>query len=129
EMLQQTLRIRSARMIIIHIVAAFLCVGLPSFAQQNGHKKGTYQNIKINDQVWMLENLAVDHFRNGDSIPEAKTVDEWVGSGREGKAAWCYYENNIDSGAKYGKLYNWYAVNHPRGIAPGGWHVPSDSEW
>jgi hypothetical protein len=26
-------------------------------------------------------------------------------------------------------LYNWYAVNDPRGITPKGWHIPSDSEW
>jgi hypothetical protein len=32
-------------------------------------------------------------------------------------------------GAIYGKLYNWYAVNDPRGLAPTGWHVPSDDEW
>ena len=29
----------------------------------------------------------------------------------------------------YGKPYNWYAVNDPRGLAPAGWHVPSDAEW
>jgi uncharacterized protein (TIGR02145 family) len=29
----------------------------------------------------------------------------------------------------YGKLYNWYAVNDDRGLAPEGWHIPSDSEW
>ena len=29
----------------------------------------------------------------------------------------------------YGKLYNWYAVNDPRGLAPTGWHIPSDAEW
>ena len=29
----------------------------------------------------------------------------------------------------YGKLYNWYAVNDPRGLAPAGWHVASDAEW
>ncbi len=26
-------------------------------------------------------------------------------------------------------MYNWYAVNDPRGLAPQGWHVPSISEW
>ena len=29
----------------------------------------------------------------------------------------------------YGKLYNWYAVTDPRGLAPEGWHIPSDAEW
>jgi uncharacterized protein (TIGR02145 family) len=31
--------------------------------------------------------------------------------------------------ATYGRLYNWYAVNDPRGLAPQGWHVPTDAEW
>src|SRR6476661_4573763 len=119
KMLQQTLSIRLPGMIITHLLVALLYAGLPSLAQKNSNNKGPYQTIKINDQVWMLENLAVDHFRNGDSIPEAKTVEEWVRSGKEARPAWCYYENNIDSGAKYGKLYNWYAVNDPRTIAPG----------
>jgi hypothetical protein len=29
----------------------------------------------------------------------------------------------------YGALYNWYAVDDPRGLCPAGWHVPSDDEW
>ena len=29
----------------------------------------------------------------------------------------------------FGKLYNWYAVNDPRGLAPEGFHIPSSSEW
>jgi uncharacterized protein (TIGR02145 family) len=29
----------------------------------------------------------------------------------------------------YGKLYNWYAVNDPRGLAPEGWKVPSSEDW
>jgi len=32
-------------------------------------------------------------------------------------------------GPTYGKLYNWYAVNDSRGLAPTGWHIPSDAEW
>ena len=37
--------------------------------------------------------------------------------------------NKSDNGTTYGKLYNWYAVNDPRGLAPAGWHIPSDAEW
>jgi len=28
-----------------------------------------------------------------------------------------------------GKMYNWYAANDSRGLAPKGWYVPSDAEW
>jgi len=85
--------------------------------------------IKIGNQVWMAKNLAVDKFRNGDAIPEAKTKQEWEEYGDAGKAAWCYYDNDPSNGEKYGKLYNWYAVSDPRGLAPDGWHIPSDAEW
>jgi uncharacterized protein (TIGR02145 family) len=40
-----------------------------------------------------------------------------------------YYNNDPSTAATYGKLYNWYAVNDPRGLAPKGWHVSTDSEW
>ena len=32
-------------------------------------------------------------------------------------------------GLKYGKLYNWYAVNDLRELAPEGWIIPSDDDW
>ena len=60
---------------------------------------------------------------------EAKTNEEWNQANENKQPAWCYYENDPKNGAKYGKLYNWYAVNDPRGLAPAGWHVPSDAEW
>lgn len=88
-----------------------------------------YPTEKIGTQVWTLKNLEVSRFRNGDEIPEAKSLKKWDNAGNEGKPAWCYYSYNAENGIKYGKLYNWYAVNDPRGIAPEGWHIPSDLEW
>ena len=86
-------------------------------------------SVKIGDQIWMKFNLNVDRFRNGDIIPEAKTEGEWKEAGKYKQPAWCYYDNDPKYGEKYGKLYNWYAVNDPRGLAPKGWHIPSDAEW
>lgn len=87
------------------------------------------QTVTIGTQVWMTKNLNVSTFRNGDPIPEAKTDEEWKLAGENQQPAWCYYDNNPANGAKYGKLYNWYAVNDPRGLAPQGYHVPTDAEW
>lgn len=50
-------------------------------------------------------------------------------AGEEKIPAWCNYKNSGTYGKKYGKLYNWFAVNDPRGSAPKGWHIPSDVEW
>lgn len=91
--------------------------------------ENNFKTVKIGIQTWMTENLNVSTFRNGDVIPEAKTDEEWNKAGNEGKPAWCYYDNDSENGKRYGKLYNWYAVNDPRGLAPKGWHVPTDAEW
>jgi len=89
--------------------------------------------ITINGETittdWSIKNLNVSTFRNGDPIPQAKTEEEWEKAGENEQPAWCYYENDPANGAKYGKLYNWYAVNDPRGLAPIGWHIPSAAEW
>ena len=85
--------------------------------------------VKIGDQKWMSVNLNVSHFRNGDSIPEVRTPEDWEKAGKEQKPAWCYYDNNPENQSRLGKLYNWYAVNDPRGLAPEGWHVSSDADW
>jgi uncharacterized protein (TIGR02145 family) len=89
----------------------------------------TYPEVTIGEQAWMTKNLDVSTFRNGDPIPQAKTEEEWKRAGENQQPAWCYYDNDPANGAKYGKLYNWYAVNDARGLAPEGWHIPTDSEW
>ena len=90
---------------------------------------GPFKTVTIGTQVWMTKNLDVSTFRNGDPIPEVKTNEEWLKAGENNQPAWCYYDNNPANGVKYGKLYNWYAVNDPRGLAPVGYHIPTDAEW
>lgn len=91
--------------------------------------EGASNEVTIGKQVWMSQNLNVDKFRNGDPIPEAKTDAEWKKAGENGQPAWCYYDNDPANGDRYGKLYNWFAVNDPRGLAPEGWKIPSDEDW
>jgi uncharacterized protein (TIGR02145 family) len=87
------------------------------------------QDVKIGTQVWMSKNLDVSTFRNGEAIPEAKSEEEWAKAGNNKTAAFCYYLYDSNIGKVYGKLYNWYAVNDSRGLAPKGYHIPSDAEW
>jgi uncharacterized protein (TIGR02145 family) len=86
-------------------------------------------SIKIGRQVWMTKNLNVKYFRNGDPILEAKTDEEWRNAGNDGTPAFCHYENDPANEKKYGKLYNWFAVNDPRGLTPDGWIIPSEADW
>jgi len=82
--------------------------------------------VAVCNQVWMTKNLDVSVYRNGDIIPEVTDSTEWANLTT---GAWCYYNNDPANGAIYGKLYNWYAVNDPRGLAPAGYHVSTDNEW
>lgn len=83
-------------------------------------------SIKICNQTWMSKNLDVDKYRNGDPIPHVTDNAQWA---TLTTGAWCYLGNDPANGAIYGKLYNWYAVNDPRGLAPAGWHIPTTNEY
>ncbi len=97
--------------------------------KQSTIQKPTIKEVKIGDQTWMAENLNVDKFRNGDLIPEAKTNEEWVKADDNNQPAWCYINNDPATANSFGRLYNWPAVDDPRGLAPEGWHIPNDMEW
>ena len=87
------------------------------------------QEVQFGSQTWMAKNLDIITFRNGDPIPQAISNDAWKAAGKQGKPAWCYYNNDSTTRSKYGRMYNWYAVNDSRGLAPQGWHIPSNQEW
>jgi len=104
-------------------------IGLAKFADENAVTDidgNTYITVRIGNQIWMAENLKVNRYRNGNLIPNVTENEEW----RNLKTgAWCNYENNQGYDMQYGKLYNWFAVGDKRGLAPEGWHIPSDEEW
>jgi uncharacterized protein (TIGR02145 family) len=118
-------------------IVLIFCIGLLAFVNVSNNavaqtkkdeEKTVFKTVKIGTQVWMVLNLNVSKFRNGDLISEAKTEEQWKQAGTAKNPAWCYYENNPEN-EKYGKLYNWYAATDPRGIAPEGWHVPTNANW
>ena len=84
----------------------------------------SYPSVLIGTQYWMDKNLELTTYRNGDTIPYVTNPTAWAALTT---GAWCYYNNDPSSG--YGKLYNWYAVTDARGLAPQGWHIPTDAEW
>jgi uncharacterized protein (TIGR02145 family) len=74
----------------------------------------------------MAENLKVTRYRNGDAIAGVTGENAWANLS---SGAYCSYGNDLTSAGTYGYLYNWFAVTDPRGLAPEGWHIPSNAEW
>ncbi len=97
-----------------------------SSGSEYSETQANFEIIKIGSQSWCTKNLNISTYKNGDAIPQVQDANAWENL-RTG--AWCYYENKKENGTTYGKLYNWYAVNDHRGLAPKGYHIPSDEEW
>jgi uncharacterized protein (TIGR02145 family) len=94
-----------------------------SISDQDGN---VYKTVTIGNQTWMAENLKTSKYRNGEPIPNVVDNTEW---GNLTTGASCTYDNDFKKLNSYGRLYNWYAVNDTRNIAPEGWHVATDAEW
>jgi uncharacterized protein (TIGR02145 family) len=113
-------------------IAIILFIGLGWYLNNQEDKSrkeklaNSFETVTISNQDWMTKNLDVSTYRNGDEIPQVIDPMEWSNLTT---GAWCYYENKSENGVTYGKLYNWYAVNDPRGLAPVGYHIPSKEEW
>jgi len=84
-----------------------------------------YQTVQIGNQIWMAENLKVTHYRNGDPISHLTDNNDWRTAS---SGAYCAYNNDPDKAEIYGFLYNWYAVEDSRGLAPEGWRIPTDND-
>lgn len=71
--------------------------------------------------IWDTKNLNVSNYRNGDAILIANNTAEWKNFYDQGYGA-CWPTSS-------GKLYNKFAMNDVRGLAPIGFHIPHDFEW
>lgn len=85
-----------------------------------------YKTVAIGTQIWMAENLKTTKYRNGDVIPYITANTTWLALTT---GAYSWYNNDINNKTTNGALYNWYAVNNIKKLAPLGWHIPSDTEW
>jgi len=86
-----------------------------------------YHAVTIGTQTWLRENWKCTHYNNGDLIPNITDDPSWA---QATAGAMCWYNNDrAKYDSVYGAMYNWYAVNDPRGLAPKGWHVSSEKEY
>lgn len=86
-----------------------------------------FPTVTICSQVWSAKNLDVTTYRNGDPLVQVRGLQ---GFNFLTEGAWCWYnDDSATYAAIYGRLYNSYAIHDPRGLAPAGWHIPSDHEW
>jgi uncharacterized protein (TIGR02145 family) len=111
----------------------FTSIGAPVGSFQNNVSDidgNTYKTVQIGTQVWMAENLKTSKYSDGTTIPNITDNTQWL---KNTTGAWAYYNNDAANNAKYGKLYNWYAVskttNGNKNVCPTGWHVPTGAEW
>ena len=85
-----------------------------------------YHTIKIGTQTWLVENLKTTKYRDCTPIPNVKDDAAW---GLLTGGAYCNYKNIEKNADIYGRLYNWHVIKDSRGIAPAGWHVPTNDDY
>lgn len=109
------------------LIFIFLFVLHLGFSQTNGSglvdvEGNIYKSIVLGKQEWMMDNLKVTKYNNGQPIPHIQDSTVW---NAWNNGAYVYYKNDT----KHGVLYNWMVINDKRGVCPTGWHVPSSDEW
>lgn len=103
-----------------------LFVVTSSYSQTSKNVK--YPTVELGVSEWMVENLKVIKFNNGDPIKFAKTDAEWKKCSEQKIPAYCY-SNEKCIGCEKEILYNYYVLIDKRGILPAGFDFPKDSDF
>jgi glycerophosphoryl diester phosphodiesterase len=92
-----------------------------------------YNTVTIGNQVWTSSNLKVTRYRNGDPIVTGLDHSAWSSTTSGAYTIYPFADageaNEAAVKDKYGLLYNAFAVNDSRNIAPAGWRVATDNDW
>ena len=117
----------SRSLIILVIITLMVACDEPDDETQITDIDGNiYTSVIIGEQEWMVENLKVTHYRNGDAILNLNSDEDWSS---DISGAYCAFDRDENISSVYGYLFNWFAVNDDRKLAPSGWHIPTDTEW
>lgn len=74
-----------------------------------------YHSVIIGSQEWIIENLRVKHYADGNDIANLTDSSQWAA---DATGSYSAYDNDEDTYLdEYGLLYNWFAVNHASGLA------------
>jgi uncharacterized protein (TIGR02145 family)/uncharacterized repeat protein (TIGR02543 family) len=88
-----------------------------------------YSEVKVGNQIWMVENMKTTKYRDGTTIPKITKDIEWEDLSTP---AYCWFNNDSASyHSTYGVLYNWYVISplNNKRLTPEGWRVPNDDDW
>ncbi|MBK9270939.1 MAG: fibrobacter succinogenes major paralogous domain-containing protein [Saprospiraceae bacterium] len=94
--------------------------GCGSFTAVQDSENNLYDIVTIGTQCWMQSNLSLEA-----GMQKLTNTQEWEAASGP---AWCYYENDINNGPLFGKLYNRHAINKIK-LCPDGWHIPTMADW
>ena len=121
-----------------HLIVLFILLLQSNFAQENNelfqvlsetvtdYDGNVYKTVIIGEQIWMLENLKVTHYRNGTPIRNIYDNNKWSNAI---DGAYCMVGNDsVEYKKIFGVLYNYYAVVNENKLSPKGWHIPTEQE-
>lgn len=81
-----------------------------------------YRTVLIGGKWWMAENLRTGLYRDSTAVNILQSDVSW----NDSLAGYCIHPSASEA---MGYLYNGYAVENAKGLAPAGWHIATDQEW
>ena len=111
------------------ITNLLILISLNIFSQSTNEIKdfdgNSYKTENLGGILISTSTLNVTHFNNGDKIFEVNSIKTLNEATKNKVPAYCHFKFDKSKTT----LYNWYAVNDKRGLAPKGYKIPTDEEW